>query len=357
MTFTWPYALAFLALVPLLAALYLWLLRRRRKFAVRFASLSLIREALPRRSRWRRHLPFALFLASVASLAVALARPQAVVAMPRSRTSIILALDVSMSMCSTDVKPNRLTVAQGVARGFVKDRAGGTRIGIVAFGGFAQVAVPPTTDKEVLLAAIDGLTTSRGTAIGSALLKSVDAIAEVNPGVTRSGLDPVGAAAEAAKSAGAGFEPDVIVLLTDGANTQGVNPIVAAEQAVDRRIRVYTIGFGTTELAAMVCSAQQLGSDATGGRFGGRFGPGGPGGPQRQFLVIDEKTLQTVAEMTGGSYHRAEDADQLVEVFRGLPAEIARQKEQIEISVAFTALGALLATLAVALSLAWNRYP
>lgn len=112
---SWPLVLFALLLVPLAVALYIWLLRRRRRFAVRYLSLSLIREAVPRRSRWRRHLPFALYLASIVSLIVAASRPQAVIAVPINKTSIILALDVSLSMCSSDVLPNRLTVAQNVA--------------------------------------------------------------------------------------------------------------------------------------------------------------------------------------------------------------------------------------------------
>jgi len=353
MSFSWPFVLFLLLLLPLLVGIYVWLLRRKRKFAVRYPSLSLIREALPRRSRWRRHLPFAVFLVSLASLIGAAARPQAVVSVPLSRATIILALDVSRSMCATDVDPNRLTVAQEVARGFVNDRAGDSRIGVVAFSGTAQLAVAPTSDKKLLIQAIDGFTTARGTAVGNALLKALDAIAEVNPDVTRSGVDLSNGAP--LPSGAAGFEPDVIVLLTDGATTQGVNPIEAAAQAVDRRIRVYTISFGTSQPSPLVCSRQQLGSDVGGGQFGGRGGFGAGGAPVRG-LLVDETTLQTVADMTGGSFHRAEDAQQLVEVFRDLPAEMMVQKEQREISAAFAAVGALLVTLAVTLSLAWNRY-
>jgi len=352
MSLAWPHVLFLLLSLPLLVAAYLWLLRRRRRFAVRYASLSLIRQALPRRSRWRRHLPFAILLASLASLLIAAARPQAVVPVPLSRATIVLALDVSRSMCATDVEPNRLTVAQQVARDFVKDRAGDSRIGIVAFAGQAQLAVAPTTDTKVLLEAIDGFTTARGTAVGTALLRAIDAIAEVNPNVVRSGVDVASGAGDGPPSTSAGFEPDVVVLLTDGATTQGVNPIAAAEQAVDRHIRVYTIGFGTTTPSPLVCSRQQLGSDL-GGPGGGQF-RGGGGAPIRG-LIADEKTLQTVADMTGGSFHRAEDADQLVKVFRNLPSEITTQNEEREVSVAFAALGGLLATLAVGLSLAWNR--
>ena len=155
MIFDRPWAFAFLLLIPLIIGLYLLMLRRRRRFAVSYASLSLIREAIPGRSRWRRRIPFALFLLAIACLSVAAARPQATVTVPVSRTTIILALDVSLSMCSTDVAPNRLTVAQDVARRFVTDQPAGTRIGIVAFSGGAQLIAPPTNDHKVLIAAIN----------------------------------------------------------------------------------------------------------------------------------------------------------------------------------------------------------
>src|SRR6476469_7639734 len=138
MRLAWPLALIGLV-VPLgLLGAYLWIRRRRRKFAVTFASLSLIRDAQPERSRWRRLVPAALLLAAIVSLVVAMARPQALVATSRSDTSIIITLDVSRSMCSTDVSPNRLAAAQVAARKFVNDQPGGTRLGLVAFAGTAQ---------------------------------------------------------------------------------------------------------------------------------------------------------------------------------------------------------------------------
>lgn len=359
MSFAWPEALALGALVPLLVVAYWWSLRRRRKLAIPYASLALVRDAIPRRARWRRHLPIALLLAAMASLVGAAARPQATTTVPLSRTSIILALDVSRSMCATDVAPNRLTVAQDAARAFVEDHGEGTRIGIVAFAGFAELVVPPTTDATELRAAIDGFTTSFGTAIGTATLKSVDAIAEVNPEV-----EPIGALADVDEgaddpAAGDGFVPDIVVLLTDGAAFGGVDPILAARVAADRRVRVYTIGFGSDDPGGMVCTSRQLGTESFGGTgiFPGDFGAGGGFGDIRRFLVIDEETLRAIADITGGEYFRAEDADQLLGVFGELPTRVVLQTEESEISFAFAGLGALLAAAAVATSLAWHRHP
>ena len=351
MTFEWPYVLGLLLLAPLLVAFYALMQRRRRRMAVTFASLSLIREAAPSGARWRRRIPFALMLLALLTLAIGAARPQTTAVVPVSRTTIILALDVSLSMCSTDIEPNRLAVAQDVARTFIGDQPVGTKIGIVAFAGGAQLLVPPTADKKMLTAAIDDLHAGRGTAVGTALLRSIDAIATVNPNVPRT--DVPGAAPEAL--AQGVYQPDIVVLLTDGATNQGVAPLKAAQQAVDRRLRVYPIGFGTTNPASRSCTTSQLGSDAFITQFG--RGPArGFDGPPRPALRIDEQTLQSIADLTGGTYHRAVDAKQLVEVFHGLPKEIVLQKQHVEVSFAFAAAGAILALGATALSLAWNRY-
>jgi Ca-activated chloride channel family protein len=357
MTFLWPWLLLSLLLVPLIVALYIWVLRRKRRYAVRYSSLPLIREAMPKRANWRRHLPFALFLLGVSSLIMAMSRPVAQVEVPLSRTTIILALDVSRSMCATDVSPNRLAVAQEAALAFVDDQVEGTQIGIVAFAGFAEIIVPPTRDKGLLKDTIANFSTSLGTAIGSATLKAIDAIAEVNPAVQTSGVDLSDEAESALPNLEAEYQPDIIVLLTDGANTQGSNPLNAAQQAADRGVRVYTIGFGTTEPGPTVCSREQLGGDVFRGGFGGGFGGGGGGGRTPRYLLLDEPTLQAVADMTGGEYYRAENADQLLQVFLDLPTQITLQKETQEISVIFSALGAILAAVAVGLSLVWNRFP
>ena len=356
MTFTWPLALLMGLAVPAVLGAYLWKLRRRRKQAVRYSSVALLRSVIPKGTRWRRHLPIALLLTSLGVLALASSRPQIVRNVSVGRTSIILALDVSRSMCSTDVEPNRLAVAQAAARTFVEDQPKGSRIGLVVFSGFAQLAVPPTTEREPLLTAIDGLTAAFGTAIGSAILKGIDAIAEVNPDVAPVGDAPLDASAAVGAAGANGYVPDIVVLLTDGANTRGIKPLDAVPYAVERGVRIFTIGFGTTQPAPMVCSRAQLGSAALGGGGGG-FGGGGGGGGGRSPLVADEPTLQAVAEGTGGQYYRAEDTEQLAGVFADLPKDVETQKEEVEISAAFAALGALLAAAAIVASIRWSPYP
>lgn len=347
MNLLWPWLLLLLGLIPLMMAVYIWVLRRRRRFAVRYSSLVLVREALPHQSRWRRHLPFALFLLALASLVLALARPVTTVNVPSGRATIILAMDVSRSMCSTDIPPNRLETAKDAARSFIQRQASSTQIGIVAFAGFAELVQPPSTDQEVLYDAIENLNTARRTAIGSAILKSLDAIAEINDSVApTTGMSPD--VKPTPVPAGV-YVPDIIVLLTDGANNAGVFPLDAAQQAADRGVRVYTIGFGTEQGSMMDCSLGFGGSDSFGGGFGG-----GGGGFRRG---IDEETLKQIAAMTGGTYYSAESAGELQTVFEELPTYLITRQELMEVSVIFTIVGALLTALAIGLSLLWHPLP
>jgi len=353
MSFSWPWALLALLIVPLLLAARWWLNRRRKRSAVVVSSVALIRAAVPGRSSWRRRIPVYLFLAGLIVLAGGLARPQASLSVPSNNTSILLAIDVSGSMCSTDVSPNRLAVASDAARQFITDQQDGTRIGLVAFSGIAGLLVPPTTDKKSLLDAIDTLKTARGTAIGQAILTSIDAVAEFNPNVAKTGVD----LGDAAPGAAGDFQPDTIVVLTDGSNTTGVDPVTAAEQAAARRLRVFTIGFGTTEPSPMVCTADQIGPGAQFGRpGGGAFGGGGFRGGRRA-LEIDEDALTKVADLTGGRYFRAQDAGQLTDVLGDLPQEIGLHRKETEISVFFILAAVLLVFTGIGLSLWWNRAP
>jgi Ca-activated chloride channel family protein len=288
-----------------------------------------------------------LLLLGFATLGVGAARPQVAVPVPSNSTTIMLAMDVSGSMCSTDVEPNRLTVAQQAAVSFIESQAGKTKIGLVAFAGVAGLQVPPTTDKDALIEAIDNFTTARGTAIGSAILTSIDSIAATNPTVAASGVDP-----ESARRSG--YAPDVIVVLTDGANTQGVEPATAAEAAAVRGVRVFTIGFGTTSPSPMACTGKQAGSWAGGGPRGG-FGGGFGGGTGRNPRLIDEATLQAVAQITGGQYYKAQSADQLQGALADLPSHVTVVRQHIDIASSFAGAGGLLAAIAVGLSLWWGR--
>lgn len=360
MTFLWAGLLALVLIVPLLAAAYLWSLRRRRPAAARYSSLSLIREAAPSRSRRRRHLPFALFAAAVTALIVALGRPAMVLSVPTNQTTIILSMDVSGSMCSTDIAPTRIQAAEDAAIAFVNGQKARTQIGIVAFSGFAAVVQAPTTDRSQLTNAIRSLTTGRRTAIGSGILASIDAIASVDPNVARSVI-PGRPGAEPPPVLPGAYVPDIVVLLTDGASNTGPEPIDAAQQAVTRGVRVYTIGFGSAEGGDLepVCERQFLGNEPGGGGLGGLSGglSGGGGGLGGFRRGIDEDTLRQVADATGGTYYPAESAAELQKVFEGLPTTLITKREVVEVSAGFVGLGGLLAAFALLLGRAWRPLP
>ena len=352
MSLLWPWALIALGLLPLMILAYVWALRRRRRFAVRYSSLALVRAALPRRSWLRQHLSFVLFLLAAASLVMALTRPVGIVSVPAGQVTVILTIDVSRSMCSTDVTPSRILAAELAARTFIQRQTSNTQIGLVAFSGFAEMVQPPTNDTEALLAAVDSLLTGRRTAIGSAILKSLDAIAEVDPNVAAS--DPPDAASTVTPVLPGAYAPDIVVLLTDGASNTGPLPVEAAQQAVDRGVRIYTIGFGTPAGSEFPNCGQQFIGNEPGRGGGGGFGGGGGGGFRRG---LDEATLKKVAEMTGGKYYPAASANELLKVFASLPVSLITKHETFEVSVYFAALGALFLMLAVLFSLIWRPLP
>jgi Ca-activated chloride channel homolog len=330
MNFLWSWSLLLMGLIPLLVGVYIWMLKRRRRDAMRYSSLLLVRQALPEQSRYKRHLPFAFFLVALASLVLALGRPVANTSVPIGHATVILSIDVSRSMLQTDIAPNRLLAAMEAALSFIDQRSSNTQIGIVAFSGFAQLIQLPTTDQEELEAKIKSLTTGRRTSIGAGILEALDAIAEINPDVWPSDTEMDGDRQTLSEG---DYVPDIIVLLTDGVHSTGPMPLDAAQQAADRGVRVYTIGFGTEE-----------GSFLQFGSSGFRRG-------------IDEATLIEIAAITGGEYYAAASAGELQKVFAELPTYLMVRQETTEISVLFAGAGALLAALALLLSMIWHPLP
>jgi Ca-activated chloride channel family protein len=255
-------------------------------------------------------------------------------------------------MCSTDIPPNRLEAAKDAAQAFIQGQGNGRQIGVVAFAGFAELVQPPTNDLHLLQNAVESLTTARRTAIGSAILRAIDAIAEVDDRVAPSEL---GATPQNIPPEGE-YVPHIIVLLTDGASNAGPFPLTAAQQAADRRVRVYTIGFGTVNnTSPMNCGDQFQEFDPFGGGgFGFPFGGSNSGAFRRE---LDEETLKQIAEMTGGSYYAATSAGELQNVFQNLPTYLVTTKETIEISALFTTIAALFIMAALILSFLWHPLP
>lgn len=342
MSFTWPGALVALVAAPLVIVLHMWLLRRRRRSAVIVTDVALVRAAVPRSSSLRRHIPVALLTVALSAAVISAARPTLTLSVPISESAIVLALDTSSSMCNTDVEPNRLKAAQAAAREFVDGLDEGARVGLVAFNGLAGLVVPPTDDRDAVVEAIGGLTVSRGTAIGQAIIVGIDAIAETNDRVESTRVESTSAS---------DIQPDTIVLLTDGTNSRGIDPVAAADLAAKRGIRVYTIGFGTDEPSNQSCTPAQAGADV----FGGPGGGFGPGGGAAGLLQVDEATMTTVAELTGGEYARAGDADDLVDVLTGIPARVGSTERDAEISVWLALAAGMFLIAGLATSMRWTR--
>jgi Ca-activated chloride channel family protein len=249
-----------------------------------------------------------------------------------------------------DITPNRLEVARATALSFVQQPVLGTQVGVVAFAGFAELAQKPTTNLQLLESTITNLTTATETAIGSAILESLDAIADVDDRVRPSEeiqvlTDLSSKQVTEAKSLKREYVPHIIVLLTDGASNTGPPPLLAAQQAAERGVRIYSIGFGTTNAAIMDCW-NRFPDDPPGVEdplVGGSFGNG-----------PDEATLKQIAELTGGKFYSATSAAELQSVFQDLHSYVAMTNKTIEVSVFFAALGAILALVALMLSMLWH---
>jgi Ca-activated chloride channel family protein len=338
MTFLWPDALWGLALLPLLVAGYFFLLKRRKKAALRYSSLGLVKAALGQ-STWRRHVPAALFLAAMAVMLVAAARPAAVVVLPSQHETVILAMDVSGSMRANDVKPTRLAAAQAAAKAFVSETPRSTRIGLVSFAGSAALVQHPTANRESLVEAIEQLQLQNATAIGSGILASLKAIFpdqdfEVESFGARSAAAGGSLGRQSRKDAPQAVPPGsnknaVIILLTDGQTTTGPDPVDAARLAAARGVRVFTVGVGTPD-----------GQILTGEGWSIR-------------VRLDEDALKTIADLTRGEYFFAGNAPDLKKIYQGLNSKLVLEKRETEITAFFVVAAAALSLLSAALSLAW----
>lgn len=340
MIFLWPEYLWLMLALPVLPALYVWLLRRRRKAALRYSSLGIVRGAAGA-ANWRRHAPPALLLLAFAGLMLAAARPMSRVAMPWARSSIILAMDVSLSMRVADVKPTRMAAAQEAAKSFLRDLPRDIEVGLVTFAGSSHVAQRATLDRASLVAAIDGIQMQIGTAVGNAIVSSLAElfpdhgldVGEMTFGNTpraRSLDDKANPPPRAFTPVAPGsYKSSAIILLSDGRRTTGIDTLEAAKLAADRGVRIYVVGLGTVE-----------GDAATDDGFA-------------IYLKLDEPTLREVARMTGGEYHHAGTAEQLRGVYENLGTRLQVQTRETELSGPLALVSALLAVLAAGLSVLW----
>ncbi|MDZ7727808.1 MAG: VWA domain-containing protein [Dehalococcoidia bacterium] len=344
MSFASPLWLLALLAVPLLIWIYLAVQRRRTQYAVRFTNLDLLANVVSEQPRWRRHVPPALFLAGLAILALAIARPQADVEVPKEEATVILVFDVSGSMNATDVEPTRLRAAQDAAHTFLDRIPEGFRVGIVSFAETARVVLPPTDDRDQAHMAVDTLRAVGGTAMGDALMLALDLLrnpvdfgAEPTPGA---GEDGNGATPEA-DGTGASDEdpPGVVLMLGDGFNTVGqADPIDAARDAADMNVPVFTVALGTPDGVVDVFDNQ------------GRL--------RRVRVPPDEATLERIAELTEAESYTALDEDQLNSVYEGLSSRVGFETEQQEVTWVFAVIAGMFLLGGVGASLYWfNRFP
>ena len=344
MNFLWPQFLWLLLAIPLLVLLYLWLIRRKKKLALRFASLSIVREAMSAGQSVRRHIPPFLFLLALTAMLLAAARPMAVVVLPSNQQTIILAMDVSGSMRAADVQPNRLVAAQEAAKSFLEELPRTVKVGIVAFAGSAQVAQLPTTNRDDLVTAVDSFQLQRATATGNAIVVSLatlfpDAgidISDFAPKSRQTGvaIDRAGKPPpkEFTPVAPGSYTSAAIIMLTDGQRTTGVDPLDAAKVAAERGVRVYTVGIGTVD-------GETIGFEGWSMR-----------------VRLDEETLKAIANKTNAEYFYAGTANDLKKVYNTLSSRLTVEKKETEISALFAMGAAALALLSAGLSLLWfNR--
>jgi len=354
MSFVWPQYLWLLLIVPVLVAAYIAVLRKRKQ-AVRFASVGIVKAAIGPAQRFRRHIPPLLFLFALIGVLIAVARPSAIVTLPSDARTVIMAMDVSLSMRATDVDPSRIVAAQTAAKEFVKDLPPDIKAGIVTFAGTAVLVQPPTQNREDLIAAIDRFELQRHTAIGSGIIVSLATLFPEEGIDLEQHLFGYGFGSRDSRQKGKDKEKDgerklktekkevkavpagsyksaAIILLTDGRRTTGPDPMDAARMAADHGVRVFTVGFGSNAGGSVDIDGMSI------------------------YMRFDEESLKGIAGITQAEYFHAASAQDLKKIYESLNTKFALERKETEISALFAAAAALFAVASAVLSLLWfNR--
>ncbi len=312
MTFESPLLLLGLLAIPLLVGLYLASQKRRQAYAVRFTNLALMRQVMGKGPGFRRHLPAILFIAGLAGLLISMARPQAVLRIPKGQTSVMLAVDISGSMAATDVQPTRMDAAISAGQTLIDKLPSNAQVGLVIFNSQAQVVASLTSDKGSVKDVLGQLSPGGGTAIGSAIEASIAQLANI--------VDPNGAKSQNYAR---------VILLTDGSSNTGVDNQTAANDAAKAHIPVDTIGIGSRNQAVFVQGIQVDG--------------------------VDEQALQSIAATTGGHYYYAQDETQLSKIYADLGNHIGWTTTRVDLTVPVLALGTLILVVGGLFSLRWFR--
>lgn len=326
MSFVWPWALLSLLAMPVCVVGYLRLQQKRNRDAASLGTLGVVREGTSLTAGRRRHIPPIVLLFGIALLALASARPMLTLPVPRMEGTVVLAFDVSASMAAEDVEPTRMDAAKEVARTLVDGRPAGAKIGAVAFGEGGLVVQPPTDDDEELYATINRLVPQTGTSLGRGILTALDLVS------TDSGT---GSESEAPDQETArALAPAVIVLLTDGENTDQLDPLEVAQMAIERGVRVHTVGLGTSEGTVIEVDGFNL------------------------FTSLNEPVLEEIALLAEGIYFKIEDAENVPSVYKKLETEFIVEPQEVEITSTLGGVSALVLLAGSALSLLWfGRMP
>ena len=336
MTFIWPIMLWVLIILPLFVLLYIGLQQRRRRLVNKYGSLGLVQAPGGRVVGYRRHVPPVLFLTGLGILIVSLARPQAVVSLPRIEGTVILVFDVSGSMAANDVKPTRIEAAKATALKFVDSQPEGVLVGVVAFSDNGLSVQAPTSDKTAVMAAISRLSPTRGTSLANGIYAALTTIATTGTAPEAnyySNVTPEPTPTPTPVPQGF-YSPAIIVLISDGENTQSPDPLPAAQAAADRGVRIYSIGVGTT-------TGADLSIDG--------------------FMVhtqLDEGMLQQISLITSGTYYNAQSEQDLDKIYSNIRPQLVVKPEKMEVTSLFAGVSILVLLIGGAFSLGWfSRLP
>ncbi len=331
MSFIWPAMLFLLLLLPFLALSYIRLQKRRQRTTAHYGNFGLLNRA----PGARRHLPPALFLAGMAIMTMALARPQMVVSVPKVEGTVILAFDVSGSMGAGDLKPTRLDAAKAAARDFILRQPSSVQIGVVAFSDNGFAVQTPTDNQDEILASINRLTPQRGTSLANGILASLNAIAvsagkdsQAQGPLLYSNLTPAPAPTPTPVPKGT-YTPAAIILLTDGENNESPDPFATAQTAADRGVRIYTIGIGSAAGADVHINGFTI------------------------HTQLDEATLKQISQITGGAYYNAQSAQDLIKIYDNLDPQLVIKPEKTEVTSIFAGASLLVLLIGGMFSMLW----
>lgn len=331
MEFLWPAMLWLLLTLPLMVGWYVWLQLRRRKLAANFSQMG-FGPATPRGTvGLRRHLPPLLSLFAIAILIFAVARPQAVLALPRQEGTVILVFDISGSMAATDIEPTRMEAAKAAARTFVERQPETIQIGVVAFSDSGFAIQPPTRDQAEILAAIERLTPERGTSLAQGIRAALEVIAaDAAPEPIPENYTLLPATPEPLGK----YPAAAMILLSDGENTVRPDPLPAAQTAAESQVRIYTVGVGSPQGIVLEVEGFSV------------------------HTQLDEATLQAVAQITSAEYFNAQSQEDLLNIYGQLTPQLTLKSEGLEITAVLAGAGLLVLLISGALSLVWfGRWP